>query len=137
MKENSGQLSLLKKSGYPDKAIEFFINKVNVGAIENPSVAFAYTGPCGDAMQIYLKINNDQITDAKFQAIGCAAAYASGSTLTEMIKGKTLEEAEKISEKEIIDYLGGLPVPKFHCACLAKRTLEQTIEQYRKTSGTD
>ena len=135
MKKNSEQLGLLKKSGYSDKAIEYFINKLNVGMMENPSVSCAYTGPCGDTMQIYLKINDGQITDAKFQAIGCAAAHASGSALMEIVRGKSLEEAEELSENEIIDYLGGLPIPKFHCACLAKRTLEQTIEQYRKTAG--
>ena len=135
MSEDSEQLGLLKKSGYSDKAVEYFMKKVNVGALENPSVAFAYTGPCGDTMQIYLNIDDGKITDAKFQAIGCAAAYASGSALTKMIKGKALEESEKIGEGEIIKHLGGLPVAKFHCACLAKKTLEQTIEQYRKTNG--
>jgi len=135
MRKDSEQLGLLKKSGYSDKAIEYFTKKVNVGAAENPTVSFAYTGPCGDTMQIYLNIDDGKITDAKFQAIGCAAAYVSGSALTEMIKGKALEESEKIDEDEIIKHLGGLPIAKFHCACLAKKTLEQTIGQYRKTSG--
>jgi NifU-like protein len=63
------------------------------------------------------------IKDAKFQAIGCAGSFASGSALMEMVKGKTLEEAERIDERDIVDYLGGIPEPKIHCACLAKRTL--------------
>ena len=104
MKKNSEELGLLKKSGYSDKAIEYFINKLNVGTMENPSVSCAYTGPCGDTMQIYLKINDGQITDAKFQAIGCAAAHASGSALMEIVRGKSLEEAEELRENE------GLPV---------------------------
>ena len=73
MKKETGQVNLLKKSGYSDKAIEYFINKVNVGEIDKPSASFAYTGPCGDTMQIHLKIDGDKITEAKFQAIGCAA----------------------------------------------------------------
>ena len=93
MDEEIGQLNLLKKSGYSDKAIEYFMNKVNVGEIEKPNASFIYTGPCGDTMQIYLKINGDKITEAKFQVIGCAGSYTSGSTLMEMIKGGTLDQA--------------------------------------------
>jgi len=132
MDKGLGQVDLLKKSGYSDKAIEYFINKVNVGEIENPGASFAYTGPCGDTMQIQLKIDSNRITDAKFQAIGCAGSYAAGSALTEMIKGKTLEEAESVSEEQVLDHLGSIPSPKIHCVCLAKRTLEKTISQYRK-----
>lgn len=135
MDEEIGQLNLLKKSGYSDKAIEYFINKVNVGEIEKPNASFIYTGPCGDTMQIYLKINGDKITEAKFQVIGCAGSYTSGSALMEMIKGGTLDQAKKISEEEIINYLGGVPAPKIHCVCLAKRTLEQAIEQYKKAKS--
>ena len=100
--------------------------------IETPSVHFAYTGPCDDTMEVFLKIESNIITDAKFLAVGCAGAFASGSALMELIKGKTLEEAEKIDEEDIIEYLGRLPKPKIHCACLAKRTLRKTLAQYRK-----
>lgn len=131
MKQETGQVDLLRMSGYSDKAIEYIINRVNVGEIEEPGACVAYTGPCGDTMQVYLKIDSDRITEAKFQAIGCAGSYAAGSALMEMIKGETLEQAEKISVDEIINHLGAIPPPKIHCACLAKRTLEQTIEQYR------
>lgn len=122
---------LLEKSGYSKKAIKYYLEKVNVGRIENPSVHLAYTGPCGDTMEVYLKIESNIIRDAKFQAIGCAGAFSSGSALMEMVKEKTLEEAEKVSEQDIIDFLEGIPKPKIHCACLAKRTLQQAIEKYR------
>jgi NifU-like protein involved in Fe-S cluster formation len=122
---------LLEKSGYSSKAIEYFLKKVNVGLIENPSVQLAYTGPCGDSMEVYLKIESDVIKDAKFQAIGCAGAFSAGSALMEMVKEKTLEEAERITEEDIIDFLGGIPKQKIHCACLAKRTLRKAIEKYR------
>jgi len=124
---------LLEKSGYSKKAIRYFMKKVNVGHIENPSAHLAYTGPCGDAMEIYLKIKSNVIEDAKFQAIGCAGAFSSGSALMEMVKEKTLEEAEKITEEDIVSFLEGIPKQKIHCACLAKRTLQKTIEEYRNS----
>ena len=135
MKKKTGQISLLKKSGYSDKAIDYFINKVNVGEIDNPSTSFMYTGPCGDTMQVYLNIDGDKITEAKFQAIGCAGSYTAGSALMEMIRGETLEEARKISAEAIVKHLGSIPAPKFHCTCLAKKTLEQAIDQYYKVKG--
>jgi nitrogen fixation NifU-like protein len=123
---------LLEKSGYSSKAIEYYLKKVNVGRIENPSAHLAYTGPCGDSMEVYLKIESDVIKDAKFQAIGCAGAFSSGSALMEMVKEKRLEEAEKITEEDIINFLGGIPKQKIHCACLAKRTLQKAIKKYRE-----
>jgi nitrogen fixation NifU-like protein len=123
---------LLEKSGYSSKAIEYYLKKVNVGRIENPSAHLAYTGPCGDSMEVYLKIESDVIKDAKFQAIGCAGAFSSGSALMEMVKEKRWEEAEKITEEDIINFLGGIPKQKIHCACLAKRTLQKAIKKYRE-----
>jgi len=124
---------LLQKAGYSSKAIEYYLNKVNVGRIENPSVQVAYTGPCGDTMEVCLRIESNVIKEAKFQAIGCAGAFSSASALMEMVNGKTLEEAEKITEENIIGFLEGIPKQKIHCACLAKRTLRRAIEKYRKT----
>ena len=103
--------------------------------MENPSVRLAYTGPCGDTMGVFLEIACNVIKDAKFRAIGYAGAFASGSALMEMIKGETLEQAEKIDEEDIISYLGALPEQKFHCACLAKRTLRKAIRRYGKKQG--
>lgn len=122
---------LLEKSGYSIKAIKYYVKKVNVGRIENPSAHLTYTGPCGDSMEVYLKIESDIIKDAKFQAVGCAGAFSAGSALMGIVKEKTLEEAEKITEEDIINFLGGIPKQKIHCACLAKRTLQKAIEKYR------
>jgi len=124
---------LLKKSKFSDKAIKFYIDKVNVGELKDHNACFTYTGPCGDTMEIFLKIKDDVIEDAKFQAIGCAGAFSAGSALTAMIKRKTLEQAEKFNEGDIMDYLGGIPESKIHCACLSVRTLEKAIRQYRET----
>ncbi len=124
---------LLEKSGYSNKAIEYYLKKVNVGRIENPSVHATYTGPCGDTLEVYLKIESNVIKDAKFQAVGCAGAFSSGSALMEMVKEKTLEETEKITETDIISFLEGIPKQKIHCACLASRTLQKAIEKYRSS----
>jgi len=126
---------LLKKSGYSSKAIEYYLNKVNVGRIKNPSVHLVYTGICGDTVEIYLKIESNVIRDAKFQAIGCVGAFSSASALMEMVKEKTLEEVEEITEKDVINFLGGLPKPKIHCTCLVKRTLQKAIEKYRDSKS--
>jgi len=114
---------LLKKSGCSSKAIEYYLNKVNVGRTENSSVHLAYTGICGDTVEIYLKIESNAIRHAKFQAIGCVGAFSSASALMEMVNGKTLEEVEIITEKDVVNFLGGLPNPKIHCTCLVKRAL--------------
>lgn len=123
---------LLKKSGYSDKAIDYYIKKLNVGEIKKPSIYSGYTGPCGDTMEFYLIIESGLIKDAKFQAVGCAGSYASGSALVEMIKGRKVDEVGDISVEDIIDYLQGLPDQKIHCALLAKRTLEKAINEYCK-----
>ncbi|MBN1784272.1 MAG: iron-sulfur cluster assembly scaffold protein [Candidatus Bathyarchaeota archaeon] len=126
----SGERALLEKSGYSKKAIDYYESKLNVGEIINPDAHFSYTGPCGDTMEIFLKIESNIITDAKFRAIGCAGSYVSASSLTEMIKGKTIKEAKKFDEKDILKNLGKIPAPKIHCACLAKKTLQKAIQQY-------
>jgi nitrogen fixation NifU-like protein len=128
----SGVKKLLEKSGYSERAIEYYEKMLNVGEIKDPDAHFTYTGPCGDTMEMFLRIKSNIITDAKFRAIGCAGSYASASALTEMAKGKTVEQAEKLDEQDILNHLGKIPAPKIHCACLAKRTLQKAIKQYKK-----
>ena len=125
-------INLLKKSGYSQKAIDYYTQKTNVGRIENPSAQFSFTGPCGDTMEIYLRIEDGIIKNAKFQAIGCAGAMASGSALTEMVKGKKIKEAKEIKVEDIISHLGGLPGPKGHCALLTKTTLVKALNEYQE-----
>lgn len=119
---------------YTDKVKEHFINPKNVGEIENAD-AEAMTGSivCGDALKLTLKIDKktDTITDAKFKTFGCASAIASSSILTEMIKGKTLDEAMAITNKDIANELGGLPEEKMHCSVMGMETLEAAISKYR------
>jgi nitrogen fixation NifU-like protein len=127
-----GVIELLKKAGYPDKAIDYYIKKFNVGVIEGAEAVDSFTGLCGDSMRIYLKVEEDKIKDAKFQAIGCAGAFASGSALTGMIKGKTLQQAGKMTEQDVVKDLEGLPGSKIHCARLAVDALRKSIDGYTK-----
>ena len=117
---------------YSEKVMEHFRNPRNVGEIENPSGRGKVGNPvCGDIMEIYIKVDeNEVITDAKFKTFGCGAAIASSSILTELIKGKTVEEAKKISNKAVIEALGGLPKVKMHCSVLAEEALEKAITDY-------
>lgn len=123
--------NLLKTSGYSERAIEYYENHLNVGSIDNPDAQYMFTGPCGDTMEIFLKISSDIITDAKFQAIGCAGSFTSGSALTKMITNKTLKECEKLDENDVLKHLGEMPEQKVHCARLAVLTLKKAIEQYK------
>jgi NifU-like protein involved in Fe-S cluster formation len=137
MAEENDIKNLLKISGYSSTAIEYILRKVNVGKIEDPDAHSVYTGPCGDSMEIFLVIEPDSkmIKEAKFLAVGCAGALACGSALTEMIKGKTIEQAEKIDEEDVMNWLGRIPAQKIYCACLAKRTLKYAIKEYRNKQG--
>jgi nitrogen fixation NifU-like protein len=128
----SEKRELLVKSGYSKKAIEYYQKKVNVGQMENPIVHSSYTGPCGNTMEIFLKIESNIIRNAKFQAVGCAGTFSSGAALINLVKGRGLEEAEKVSEANIIKFLGGMPEQKIHCVTLAIRTLQEAIEKYRE-----
>lgn len=123
---------LLRKAGYSEKAVDYYINKRNVGVIEGAESAESHTGLCGDSMRVYLKIEKGLIIDAKFQAVGCAGAFASGSALTEMVKGKTLRVAERMTELDLVRNLGKLPGPKLHCVRLAVDALKKSIASYKE-----
>ena len=116
---------------YNEKVIEVFRNPKHVGEIENPDgIGTVGNASCGDIMQITLKIENDIIVDAKFKTFGCTAAIATSSTATEMVKGLTIEEALKITNKRVVEELGGLPSQKLHCSVLAEEAIKKAIEDY-------
>ena len=121
---------------YNDIVMEHFLNPKNVGEMENPDGTGVYGSPvCGDMMQIQIKVENDVITDAKFKTFGCGSAIASSSMATSMIIGKTVEEALEVTNKQIIDELGGLPPVKVHCSVLADRAIKNAIYDYAQKNG--
>ncbi len=126
---------------YSEILLEHFRNPRNMGRMENPDGVGKVGNPaCGDVMHIYIKVGKNAsgqevIEDIKFETFGCAAAIGTSSMVTELAKGKTLEEAEKISKEDVAEAVGGLPPIKMHCSLLATKGLRKAIEDYRSRKG--
>ena len=119
---------------YTEKVMEAFQNPKNVGEIENyDGMGMIGSEACGDIMQVFIKVENGVIADAKFKTFGCAAAIATSSTATEMIKGMTVDEALEVTNKKVIEVLGGLPPQKIHCSVLAEQAIKAAIEDYKNS----
>jgi len=122
---------------YSEKVMDHFMHPRNMGEIEDASGVGEVGNPaCGDVMRLYLKIEDGKIVDAKFKTFGCGAAIASSSMTTELIKGKSIDEALKLSNEAVSEALGGLPPAKQHCSVLAEEALQAALEDYKKKQGT-
>ena len=126
------ELDLMREAGYSNKAIELYVNQTNVGKLVHPDAVSTYFGPCGDLIKLYLKIKQNTIEAAKFYYLGCPGASASASAMTILLKGKTLDEAKKITEEDILMELKDLPQSKHDCLKLSIRSLKKTIQEYEE-----
>lgn len=118
---------------YSEKVMDHFMNPRNVGEIESPDGVGEVGNPaCGDMMRLYLKIEEGRVRDAKFRTFGCGAAIASSSMLTEMIKGKTVDEARAITNQQVAEALDGLPAVKIHCSVMAEQAVKSALDDYIK-----
>ena len=115
---------------YSEATIEHSMNPRNIGHLDDADGFAGIKGPCGDTMQIWVKMKNDSVSDAGFLTDGCGTSIASGSMVTEMAKGKSITECQKISQESVLDALGGLPEDSRHCALLAANTLKEAISDY-------
>ena len=121
---------------YSEKVLDHFTNPRNVGEIPDADgVGEVGNARCGDIMKMYLKIKDDKIEDVKFETFGCGSAIASSSMATEMIKGKTLEEATAVTNKQVVEALGGLPAHKLHCSVLAEEAIKSAVKDYYDKNG--
>ncbi len=121
---------------YTEIVMDHFLNPRNTGEIENADgIGEVGNAKCGDIMKMYLKINDGIITDVKFETFGCGSAIASSSIATEMIKGKTIEEALAVTNKQVVEALGGLPAHKLHCSVLAEEAIKSAVKDYYDRNG--
>jgi nitrogen fixation NifU-like protein len=121
---------------YNSLVMEHLTHPRNKGEMENPDgVGEAQNPVCGDTMRLFIRIEADRITDARFLTFGCGAAIASSSITTEMVKGKTIEEALAISDQMIVEALGGLPPTKIHCSVLSEKAIKAAVSNYQKKKG--
>ncbi len=118
---------------YSDKVMDHFMEPRNMGDIKDADAVGTVGNPaCGDVMRVYIKVEDDKITEAKFKTFGCGAAIATSSMATEMIKDKSLEEAEKVTNEAVAEALDGLPPNKMHCSVLAQEAIEAAIKNYKE-----
>lgn len=123
---------------YSELVMDHFTNPRNVGEIADADgIGEIGNAKCGDIMKMYIKVSNNVITDVKFKTFGCGSAIATSSIATEMIKGHTIEEALKLSNKAVVEALGGLPAHKIHCSVLAEQAIKSAIADYYRRQGVD
>jgi nitrogen fixation NifU-like protein len=126
---------MLSGSGYSQKAIDYYLEQGNMGSLSDADQVSELTGPCGDTMKVYLKVEEGRIKDAKIQVLGCPGAVASAMVAMELAKGKTVEEALEIKDRDIVRILEELPEQKVHCVRLAVKALIKALNDYAGDNG--
>lgn len=126
---------MLSGSGYSQKAIDYYLEKKNMGSLNDADQVSELTGPCGDTMKVYLKVEGGRIRDAKIQVLGCPGAVASAMVAMDLAKGKTIQEALQIRDRDIYRILEELPDQKIHCIRLAVKTLQKALKEYPGDNG--
>jgi nitrogen fixation NifU-like protein len=124
---------MLSSSGYAEEAIEYFLRKPNLGPLQGADHVTELTGPCGDTMKCFLKVDQGRIADAKYQVLGCPGAVSAAMALADLVKGKTLDEALQVKDRDVFRRLVQIPDQKQHCIRLAVKTLEKAIKEYEES----
>jgi len=125
------KIDVLRNAGYSKKAIRLLKQQLNFGKMEHPDITAKHQSDCGDMLILYLKLDKQKFTDAKYEYVGCRGLEAAASALTEMIKGKTMQEASKINFLDVLTFLEGIPPSKYECIHLALNTLSEGIKDYQ------
>jgi len=133
--DTAGIWEMLSGSGYSDKAIEYYLNRPNMGSLPGADQVTELSGPCGDTMRIYLKLDDGRIQDAKIQVLGCPGAVASAMAAMDLIKGKTIKQAQGLTDRDVFRVLKALPDQKQHCIRLAVKTLQKALDEYASNNG--
>jgi nitrogen fixation NifU-like protein len=126
---------MLRGSGYADKAIDYYMERKNMGVLEGADQVSELTGHCGDTMKVYLKVKDGRVEDLRYQVLGCPGAIASAMAAVELVRGKTLEEAKKLKDADIFREIEDLPDQKQHCIRLSIKALQKVIDEYSGNNG--
>ena len=135
VEEKGSVREMLSGSGYSQKAIDLYLEQANMGSLSDADQVSELTGPCGDTMKVYLKLKEGRIQDAKIQVLGCPGAVASAMVAMDLAKGRTVEEALEIKDRDIVRILEELPEQKVHCVRLAVKALEKALNDYAGENG--
>lgn len=122
---------MLAESGYGESAIEYYLQKPYMGSLENADHISENIGSCGDTMKIYLKIDNNIITDSRYEILGCAGAISSAMAMVDLVKGKSIEDALNVNDGDVFKALGNVPAKKHHCIQLAVKTMHKGLKEYK------
>ena len=135
LEDTAGIQEMLSGCGYSKKAIEYYLNRANMGSLPDANQVSEMTGPCGDTMKVYLKVDQGRIKDARVQVLGCPGAVASAMVAMDLAKDRTIAEAYTITDRDIYRILEAIPEQKQHCIRLSIKALQQALDEYERNNG--